>query len=89
MNTIRHNKLEIAENLRQAVYEQTLLHAGAAVERVVTASFGVATIIPEEKYRYTELIKVADNALNQARRSGGNCVVTIDGSKVADERIPE
>ena len=81
--------LEIAENLRQEVYEQTILHAGAAVERVVTASFGVATIVPEEKYRYAELLKVADNALNQARRSGGNCVVTINGNNSIDERVPE
>ena len=81
--------LEIAENLRQEVYEQTILHAGAAVERVVTASFGVATIVPEEKYRYAELLKVADNALNQARRSGGNCVVTINGNNTIDERVPE
>ncbi|MGR8948677.1 MAG: GGDEF domain-containing protein [Gammaproteobacteria bacterium] len=81
--------LEIAEGLRQAVYERTILHAGSPVERVVTASFGVATIVPEEQFQYTTLIKVADNALNQARRSGGNCVVTVDGNRTFEDHVPE
>ena len=77
--------LDIAENLRHAVQEQTILHAGAPVERVVTVSLGVATVIPEDSLRYSELIKIADNALSQAKRSGGNCVVTVDGASRLDD----
>lgn len=76
--------LEIAENLRQAIYDQTILHAGASVERVVTASFGVATVVPEEHLRYGELVRISDNALNRAKRSGGNCVYTIEGIRSSD-----
>lgn len=76
--------LEIAENLRHAIFEQTILHAGAAIERVITASFGVATVLPEERLRYSELVKIADNALNRAKRSGGNCIYTVDGIKHTD-----
>ena len=76
--------LEIAENLRQAIYDQTILHAGAPVERVVTASFGVATVVPEEHLRYGELVRISDNALNRAKRSGGNCVYTIEGIQSSD-----
>lgn len=75
---------EIAENLRYAVHEQTILHAASPVERVVTVSLGVATVIPEDSLRYSELVKIADNALSQAKRSGGNCVVTVDGASRVD-----
>ena len=77
--------LDIAENIRQSVHEQTILHAGAPVERVVTVSLGVATAVPEESLRYSELIKVADNALMQAKRSGGNCVVTVDAARQLED----
>jgi diguanylate cyclase (GGDEF)-like protein len=76
--------LEIAENLRNAIYELTILHAGASDECVVTASFGVATVVPEERLRYGELVRMADNALNHAKRGGGNCVYTIEGIQNAD-----
>lgn len=86
-DTTESAALEIAENLRQAVYEQTILHAGAPIERVVTASFGVATVVPEERLRYGELIRIADNALNRAKRSGGNCVYTIEGIRSSDNQL--
>ena len=76
--------LDIAENIRQAVHDQTILHAGASVERVVTVSIGIASAVPEEPLRYSELIKLADNALSQAKRSGGNCVVSVDAVKRLD-----
>ncbi|MEM7465400.1 MAG: diguanylate cyclase [Pseudomonadota bacterium] len=76
--------LEITENLRQAVFDQTILHADAPIERVVTASFGVGAFMPIESQRYGELVQVAAQALNQAQRSGGNCVVTINGAAAVD-----
>ena len=54
------------------------------VERVVTVSIGIASAVPEEPLRYSELIKLADNALSQAKRSGGNCVVSVDAVKRLD-----
>ena len=86
-DTTEMSALEIAESFRQGIYEQTILHAGAPVERVVTASLGVATVVPEEQLRYGELIRIADNALSQAKRSGGNCVVTIERARRVDDEV--
>lgn len=75
--------LDTAESIRQAVHDLTILHAGAAVERVVTASFGVATFVPSTADGEHQLVEVADNALTRARRVGGNCVFAIYGD-IAD-----
>lgn len=84
--TTEHAALEIAETIRQAVHDQTILHAGAEVERVVTASFGVATLVPAASQRQHELVEAADRALGRAKRGGGNCVFAIYGALVNDEQ---
>jgi diguanylate cyclase (GGDEF)-like protein len=72
-DTTEESALDIAESIRQAVHELTILHAGAPVERVVTASFGVATSVPSVADIERELIEIAGLALTRARRIGGNC----------------
>jgi diguanylate cyclase (GGDEF)-like protein len=77
--------LEVAEAVRTAVYEQTILHGGSDVERVVTASCGVATIIPDDISRANDLIESAALALKRAKTAGRNCVYTVYGSAARDE----
>jgi len=85
-DTAEHAALDIAETIRQAVHDQTILHPGSEVERVVTASFGVATLVPGEASRQHELIEAADHALRRAKRGGGNCVFAIYGEIANDEK---
>lgn len=85
-NTAEESALGIAESIRQAVHDLTILHGGAPVERVVTASFGVATFIPSQVDAEHELVEIADHALTRARRVGGNCVFAIYG-EIADGEI--
>jgi diguanylate cyclase (GGDEF)-like protein len=85
-DTTEDAALNIAETIRQAVHDLTILHAGSPVERVVTASFGVATAIPSEADAQHELIETADHALTRARRGGGNCVFAIYGAIADSEK---
>ncbi|MFT4563567.1 MAG: diguanylate cyclase (GGDEF)-like protein [Gammaproteobacteria bacterium] len=71
--------LDVAETIRQAVYELTILHPGAVDGRVVTASFGVATLVPASTDTQHHLVEAADYALLRAKRGGGNCVFAIFG----------
>ncbi|MDA0824354.1 MAG: GGDEF domain-containing protein, partial [Proteobacteria bacterium] len=77
--------LDIAETIRQAVYELTILHPGALVGRVVTASFGVATMVPTAADTQHNLVEAADYALMRAKRSGGNCAFAVFGEFVNRE----
>jgi diguanylate cyclase (GGDEF)-like protein len=85
-DTTETKALEIADTIRQTVHDQTILHAGSEVERVVTASFGVATLIPTDSGRQSELVEAADHALTRAKRGGGNCVFAIYGDMANDEK---
>ncbi len=82
-DTTEDAALEIAEAIRQAVRELTILHAGSPVERVVTASLGVSTFIPSKTDAQHQLVETADHALTRAKRGGGNCVFAIYG-EIAD-----
>jgi PleD family two-component response regulator len=79
--------LEMAETIRQRIFDQTILHRGALAEELVTASFGVATLVPKESdAQQVVWVEIADFGLNRAIRSGGNCVFTSGGDVVRDEK---
>ncbi len=84
-DTTEQAALEIAESIRQAVYDQTILHGGAEVGHVVTASFGVTTLVPAEGGGPYQLIEVAERALKRAKVGGGNCVFAIYHEIANDE----
>ncbi len=83
--TDEYAALEIAEAIRSSVYEQTILHGASDVERVVTASCGVATIVPTGTRRADELAEAAALALKRAKAAGRNCVFTVYGGAAEDE----
>ena len=62
----------VAETLRQCIAEAHT-QPGLAQPRPVTASFGVATLRPDET-RLSDLIRRADIALYEAKRKGRNRV---------------
>jgi len=84
--TTENEALEVAESMRIAIHELTLLHPGADAERVVTGTFGVATLVPSDAVVENDLVAAADHALRRAKRCGGNCVFAIYGDIACDER---
>ena len=64
----------VAENIRNALFELGLPHEHALVASVLTASFGVAALVPNQDNTPEVLIQRADRALYSAKRAGRNRV---------------
>jgi diguanylate cyclase (GGDEF)-like protein/PAS domain S-box-containing protein len=73
-NTNAAGAKSIAEQIRKAVEERQIPHEDSS-ESVVTISIGCATQIPEVRSLSTLLVKIADEALYQAKSAGRNCIM--------------
>ena len=71
------NAMDLAEQMRKAILELSLSHNFSEVENIITASFGVATIVPRKEQQSNNLVSRADKALYKAKQDGRNCVATI------------
>jgi len=69
--------LEVAERLRRAVAKHPILAAGTPI--ALTISLGVATRPAHSPLSSEELIKIADQALLEAKRQGRNAVASFPG----------
>ena len=88
--TSREGARAVAEGLRRAVEALQLPHAGRIDrEPYVTASVGVATLVPHLLDDARTVIEAADAALYQAKRRGRNCVVhaSLDAQDGAADRL--
>ena len=63
----------IAEEIRQAIYNLRIPHAGSPWE-FVTMSLGCAALVPSREESGSDLLGLADAALYQAKHAGRNCV---------------
>lgn len=63
--------LGVARHLQQAVTALAVRHAGAP-SGVVTASLGVAAMVPRQDQTPDELVRRADLGLRRARQAGHN-----------------
>lgn len=69
------NTYQIAERMRVSIESQKIFLADKKAFINVTASFGVASMLPDQPQSSDELIKQADDALYQAKGEGRNRVV--------------
>lgn len=63
-----------AEAVRQAIESAQIPHKPSQISQWVTASIGVATMVPSIDQDPNELIESADAALYQAKADGRNCI---------------
>jgi diguanylate cyclase (GGDEF)-like protein/PAS domain S-box-containing protein len=70
-NTPNSGATQVARNLRQAICDRRIEHAGNP-PGIVTASIGCATIVPMLGQHAAGLIQLADDALYAAKRNGRN-----------------
>ena len=62
--------LHAAQRLREAVGGLSIVYGGDSIS--FTMSFGVASVLPEQKVSKDDLIKMAEDALVLAKQSGKN-----------------
>lgn len=68
----------MADDLRMKIEEAKIKHEGSEISSYLTASIGVATMVPKTKHEKTFLVDEADSALYLAKKSGRNIVKGIE-----------
>jgi diguanylate cyclase (GGDEF)-like protein len=72
--TTAEGALQVAEGLRASVEDLGLVHASSPAASTVTASVGVATALSGDESTTQSLLRSADKALYEAKRTGRNRV---------------
>lgn len=80
-NTDSRGAYQLAETIRTDIQGLQWEHQGSAVSNWVTLSLGVATVFPSSNgdINTVSLVKAADRALYEAKKSGRNRVQEADG----------
>jgi sigma-B regulation protein RsbU (phosphoserine phosphatase) len=79
-NTDSQGAWQVAQTIHTEVEELHIAHAGSLVSDRVTASLGVASMIPQICLSPNLLVNTADRAVYEAKRRGRNCVYRMDVS---------
>lgn len=73
-NTNLEEATEIAEEIRKGILSLKIEHEKSKVSPMITASLGVASLIPSKEASAKQLLEYADKALYVAKRHGRNRV---------------
>ena len=66
--------LAFAETMRQAVLDAGICHKHSSIADFVTITQGVAVLVPTDGLNVDDFIKMADDALYEAKRKGRNLI---------------
>jgi diguanylate cyclase (GGDEF)-like protein/PAS domain S-box-containing protein len=83
-NTHPEGALHVAENIRLEIQKLKIENKQSPVDKYVTLSLGVASMVPDQKFSYEALIDISDKALYEAKEQGRNRVMlnTINSSEL-------
>src|SRR5699024_4819448 len=73
-NTDNKKAIKTAEIVRKTIEQLQIPHVGSEINKWLTISVGVATVIPEKSLTPSNLITYADQAVYAAKQAGRNCV---------------
>jgi len=65
---------KIAQFIKDSIKEKGIEHTASKVSDIVTLSFGIATLIPNDSITTDSFITMADNALYQSKEKGRNMI---------------
>ena len=68
--------LQIATKIQTAIRELNIPHSQSQVSESLTLSLGISSLVPTENNSSQLLIKLADDALYQAKQEGRNRIIT-------------
>lgn len=88
-DTRLENARQIAEEIRVSVQNLHIQHATSSISPYVTVSLGVATAIPSRHDSPDSLIRLADEAMYEAKHAGRNKVVAQGGEQSGADTIVE
>ncbi len=71
----------VAQKLRTGLASLGIPHAESKVAKIVSASFGIASMIPQQTLKSADLLELVDQALYSAKSNGRNCVYPCDPLK--------
>ncbi|MDR9403356.1 MAG: diguanylate cyclase [Halothece sp. Uz-M2-17] len=72
----------VAENIHHQVQKTAIPHLANPNSNIVTLSLGVASLIPDQNHRKSDLVKAADSALYEAKTLGRDRVVVSNAFSV-------
>lgn len=83
VDTAAEGALILAERMRVSVEQLRIAHRSSSIGAFLTASFGVAALVPQAAVNPEELINRADRALYAAKQKGRNLVVAAPPAPAA------
>ncbi|KAF3886182.1 MULTISPECIES: diguanylate cyclase domain-containing protein [Nostocales] len=87
-NTAQTGAEQVAVRIQEQIAQLQISHLSSDVKNYVTASLGIASMIPNENSCPSALIARADTALYQAKQQGRDryCIVTDDRRSATNEK---
>ncbi len=79
------NAKDLADQMLIAVRDLNIIHRFSDVDNIVTASFGVATLIPQKEQQSKTLLSRADKALYKAKQQGRNQIAVSQVELISNE----
>ncbi len=74
--------MAVAEMIRIAVQDLAIPHKKSKVDRNVTLSLGVASLVPGKVNKFQDLVALADQALYEAKENGRNQCIQDKAGKI-------